>query len=88
MDGILKLLWTSGNALESGGAVSASLAIMLVLLVKKVLAMVLLVVLFVAFLMMLLVRLLNTVLELEAIVVSRSRSGIVHMIQQIARKND
>ena len=52
MDGILKLLWTSGNALESGGAVSASLAIMLVLLVKKVLAMVLLVVLFVAFLMM------------------------------------
>ena len=37
MDGILKLLWTSGNALESGGAVSASLAIMLVLLVKKVL---------------------------------------------------
>ena len=30
MDGILKLLWTSGNALESGGAVSASLAIMLV----------------------------------------------------------
>ena len=33
MDGILKLLWTSGNALESGGAVSASLAIMLVLLV-------------------------------------------------------
>ena len=39
MDGILKLLWTSGNALESGGAVSASLAIMLV-------------VLFVAFLMM------------------------------------
>ena len=42
MDGILKLLWTSGNALESGGAVSASLAIMLVLLVKKVLAMVLL----------------------------------------------
>ena len=38
MDGILKLLWTSGNALESGGAVSASLAIMLVLLVKKVLA--------------------------------------------------
>ena len=35
MDGILKLLWTSGNALESGGAVSASLAIMLVLLVKK-----------------------------------------------------
>ena len=52
MDGILKLLWTSGNALESGGAVSASLAIMLVLLVKKVLAMILLVVLFVAFLMM------------------------------------
>ena len=52
MDGILKLLWTSGNALESGGAVSASLAILLVLLVKKVLAMVLLVVLFVAFLMM------------------------------------
>ena len=52
MDGILKLLWMSGNALESGGAVSASLAIMLVLLVKKVLAMVLLVVLFVAFLMM------------------------------------
>ena len=52
MDGILKLLWTSGNALESGGAVSASLAIMLVLLVKKVLAMVLLVVLFAAFLMM------------------------------------
>ena len=52
MDGILKILWTSGNALESGGAVSASLAIMLVLLVKKVLAMVLLVVLFVAFLMM------------------------------------
>ena len=49
MDGILKILWTSGNALESGGAVSASLAIMLVLLVKKVLAMVLLVVLFVAF---------------------------------------
>lgn len=35
MDGILKLLWTSGNALESGGAVSASLAIMLVLLVKR-----------------------------------------------------
>ena len=52
MDGILKLLWTSGNALESGGAVSASLAILLVLLVKKVLAMLLLVVLFVAFLMM------------------------------------
>ena len=52
MDGILKLLWTSGNALESGGAVSASLAIMLVLLVKKVLAMILLVVMFVAFLMM------------------------------------
>ena len=52
MDGILKILWTSGNALESGGAVSASLAIMLVLLVKKVLAMILLVVLFVAFLMM------------------------------------
>lgn len=52
MDGILKLLWTSGNALESGGAVSASLAILLVLLVKKVLAMILLVVLFVAFLMM------------------------------------
>ncbi len=52
MDGILKLLWTSGNALKSGGAVSASLAIMLVLLVKKVLAMILLVVLFVAFLMM------------------------------------
>ena len=52
MDGILKLLWTSGNALESGGAVSASLAIMLVLLVKKVLAMILLVVLFVVFLMM------------------------------------
>ena len=52
MDGILKLLWTSGNALESGGAVSASLAILLVLLVKKVLAMVLLAVLFVAFLMM------------------------------------
>ena len=52
MDGILKLLWTSGNALESGGAVSASLAILLVLLVKKVLAMLLLAVLFVAFLMM------------------------------------
>lgn len=52
MDGILKLLWTSGNELASGGAVSASLAILLVLLVKKVLAMVLLVVLFVAFLMM------------------------------------
>ena len=52
MDGILKLLWTSGNALESGGAVSASFAIMLVLLVKKALAMILLVVLFVAFLMM------------------------------------
>ena len=52
MDGILKLLWTSGNELASGGAVSASLAILLVLLVKKVLAMILLVVLFVAFLMM------------------------------------
>ena len=52
MDGILKILWTSGNALESGGAVSASLAILLVLLVKKVLAMLLLAVLFVAFLMM------------------------------------
>ena len=52
MDGILKLLWTSGNELVSGGAVSASLAILLVLLVKKVLAMILLVVLFVAFLMM------------------------------------
>ena len=52
MDGILKLLWTSGNALESGGAVSASLAILLVLLVKKVLAMILLVLLFVTFLMM------------------------------------
>ena len=48
MDGILKLLWTSGNALESGGAVSASLAIMLVLLVKKVLAMILLVVIGIA----------------------------------------
>jgi len=35
MDGILKILWTSGNALESGGAVSASLAIMLVLLHQK-----------------------------------------------------
>ena len=52
MDGILKLLWTSGNELASGGAVSASLAILLVLLVKKVLAMLLLAVLFVAFLMM------------------------------------
>ena len=52
MDGILKLLWTSGNELASGGAVSASLAILLVLLVKKVLAMILLAVLFVAFLMM------------------------------------
>ena len=52
MDGILKLLWTSGSALESGGVVSASLAILLVLLVKKTLAMILLAVLLISFLMM------------------------------------
>ena len=52
MDGILKLLWTSGAALESGGVLSASLAILLVLLVKKTLAMLLLAVLLAAFLMM------------------------------------
>ena len=52
MDGILKLLWSSGAALESGGAASATLAIVLVLLVKKTLALILLVLLTVAFLMM------------------------------------
>ncbi len=52
MDGILKLLWASGAALESGGVLSASLAILLVLLVKKTLAMILLAVLLAAFLMM------------------------------------
>ncbi len=52
MEGILRLLWTSGSALESGGVVSGSLAILLVLLVKKTLAMLLLVLLFLVFLMM------------------------------------
>ena len=52
MEGIVVLLWKSGNVLESGGVLSASLAILLEMLVKKTLAMILLVVLFVTFLML------------------------------------
>ncbi len=52
VEGIAKLLWRSGLALESGGLFSATLAIMLVKLVKKTLAMILLAVLFVTFLML------------------------------------
>ena len=42
VDGIAKLLWQSGLSMESGGVLSATLAIMLVKLVKKTLAMILL----------------------------------------------
>ena len=52
VDGIAKLLWQSGLKLESGGVLSATLAIMLVKLVKKTLAMILLAVLFVTGLML------------------------------------
>ena len=52
VDGIAKLLWRSGLAMESGGVLSATLAIMLVKLVKKTLAMILLAVLLVTCLML------------------------------------
>ena len=52
VEGIAKLLWHSGLALESGGLFSATLAIMLVKLVKKTLAMILLAVLLVTCLML------------------------------------
>ena len=52
VDGIAKLLWQSGLLMESGGVLSATLAIMLVKLVKKTLAMILLAVLLVTCLML------------------------------------
>ena len=52
VDGIAKLLWQSGLSMESGGVLSATLAIMLVKLVKKTLAMILLAVLLVTCLML------------------------------------
>ncbi len=52
LDGIAKLLWQSGLAMESGGVASATLAIMLVKLVKKTLALLLLAVLLVTCLML------------------------------------
>ena len=52
VDGIAKLLWQSGLLMESGGILSATLAIMLVKLVKKTLAMILLAVLLVTCLML------------------------------------
>ena len=52
VDGIAKLLWQSGLLMESGGVLSATLAIMLVMLVKKTLAMILLAVLLVTCLML------------------------------------
>ena len=52
VDGIAKLLWQSGLLMESGGVLSATLAIMLVKLVKKTLAMILFAVLLVTCLML------------------------------------
>ena len=52
VDDIAKLLWQSGLLMESGGVLSATLAIMLVKLVKKTLAMILLAVLLVTCLML------------------------------------
>ena len=52
VDGIAKLLWQSGLSMESGGVLSATLAIMLVKLVKKTLAMILLAVLLATCLML------------------------------------
>ena len=52
VDVIAKLLWQSGLSMESGGVLSATLAIMLVKLVKKTLAMILLAVLLVTCLML------------------------------------